>query len=521
LLTLVHVPGEKRSRRRNRRSSLNGQRDLPGKTRDLEKRSQRPASRKQAPHREEKSRRPAPAARRVEKPSSQPVRTTGMVYSSIKRATITSTMLPSDEWWISQGEVHYQGDLHKCKFPALLPEETLLRRKPVVHPVRPTLVVDSMWRPSLPKPSPEMPETMQSNPWLYLSPRVKPCTSHVDDGRQCACARLGLAGQFHRPAVLPEACLRTGFLKPAEMAVKPLELQLSENSSRVYLLLDKEDDHQLALPTPFPISGQWPGALYEPAMARVKEDDLLRLYFALFDSERFREMGQIYLRPPQAWPEDRHPTFGEPSPTSELGRVVQSLYGVETLQRTGLCAHPCAEPRINLYCAVSNFDRTVPVYVTDRASPLRLEAVITEVIRPWYDQGLGKILCSVCLVQTSAEKGTTLLLLSRSEYIKHWESSHVPDMVASTTFSSTQLHCRVHMGHIAYVLALANRRRGKEKVSEKAFSDSALAQFGITERSDVLKDFLGPPTAEEYEENLDLMIKVWRPTRRRHSGSSH
>ncbi len=423
-----------------------------------------------------------------------------MTFSTSKKAIITSQMLPSDRWWISQGQVHFQDGRFLSKFPALLPEEKLLKKKKIIHPVRPILVVDSMLKPSLPEPSRESHPLLQTNPWLHLRPKVPRCPSHVEEGKQCACIAMGMAGQFHRPSVLPDVCLREGFIRPSAVEVPPVELQLMENSSRYYLQEKEEDDHLLALPTPFPISGQWPGKHFLPAMALEREDNPLRLYFALYDSARFREIAEIYLRPPQAWPEDKHPTFGEPSPNGELGRVAKTLYGLETLQRVGLCAHPCAEPRVLLYCAVTQLDRRVPVYVTDRASPLRVEAAVTEVIRPWYDQGHGRIVCSVCLVQTNPSGGSSLLLLTRAEYIHHWETEHVSSMVASSTFSATQLHTRIHLGHLAYVLALANRRKGPENPRESAVSETALEQFGITERSDILKEYLGPPSLEEFDE---------------------
>ena len=64
----------------------------------------------------------------------------------------------------------------------------------------------------------------------------------------------------------------------------------------------------------------------------------------------------------------------------------------------------------------------------------------------------------------------------------------------------------MHMGHIAYVLALANRRKGKEKPSKVTISKDASRRFNITERRNVLKDFLGPPTTDEFDENMEQLI---------------
>ena len=98
------------------------------------------------------------------------------------------------------------------------------------------------------------------------------------------------------------------------------------------------------------------------------------------------------------------------------------------------------------------------------------------------------------------------MFLTRSEYITHWESCHVPDMAAMSTFSATQLHTRIHMGHVAYVLALAHRMKGAEAPSEPAVCDRSLIRFGITEYSDILSDFLGPLNLEEFEAVCNDML---------------
>jgi hypothetical protein len=319
---------------------------------------------------------------------------------------------------------------------------------------------------------------------------------------------MGMSGQYHRPAVLSDVCIREGLMRPFDLTVKPMGLQTQENPQRFYLHHKEVDDHLLGVPTPFLISGQWPEKHFLPAMAQEGSDNVTRLYYALYDSSRFRQMAEIYSKPPQEWPGEHNPILGEPAPNGELGKVVKGLYGLETLQRVGFAAHPCSEPRVLLYCAVTPSDKRVPILVTDRASPMRLDAAITEVIRPWYDQGQGKIVCSVCLIQTDSSGRAALLFLSRAEYIHHWEAEHSSALVATSVFSATQLHVRIHVGHLAYVLALANRLKGQESPKGTAVSSTALRQFGITEHDEVLKAFLGPPSNEEMD---DLLSEVMDP----------
>ena len=110
------------------------------------------------------------------------------------------------------------------------------------------------------------------------------------------------------------------------------------------------------------------------------------------------------------------------------------------------------------------------------------------------------------LIQTDPSRGAALLFLSRAVYIHHWETEHSSALVATSVFSATQMHVRIHVGHLVYVLALANRLKGQENPKGSAVSSTALRQFGITEHDEVLKAFLGPPSNEE--EMNDLLSEV-------------
>jgi hypothetical protein len=237
-----------------------------------------------------------------------------------------------------------------------------------------------------------------------------------------------------------------------------------------------------------------------------RQADHLKLYYTLYNSQRFREIGKTYLQEPDRWSFLEHPTFREPDHSSELGAVCANMYGVETLQRVGLCSHPLAEPKVNLYLAVSPDDKRVPVYVTDRNRPLKLDVVIADILRPWYEQGHGRILCPVCLVQTDPAKGSQLMFLTRSDFIGHWEVCHTPDLVATSTFSATQLNTRIHMGHVAFVLAASHCQSGQDAPSESALSRDAMENCDFTEYSDVLVRYLGPSMDEDLEALCEDML---------------
>jgi hypothetical protein len=423
-----------------------------------------------------------------------------VVFSTVSKQIINSSMLPSDKWCIEEGLVHFQEGDSKISFPKTLPEEKVYKGKEFVFPMRPSLMVDSLERATLPEPAQGDHPTLLTNHWLYLKPRAKRCPHHAGGGLECSCTLQGVSGQYHRGAVLNDTCLKKDYITPPDVAVAPKGLLLQENAGRYYQWNEEAGDHLLGVPTPFLIGGQWPGLPYEPAMAQGQMDDRTRLYYTLYSPERFREVASIYLNPPSEWDEGSNPVFGEPSPQGELGQVARTLYGVETLARTGFCAHPCAEPRILLFCAVMKEDRMVPVYHTDRSAPLRVEAAVTEILRPWHEGGLGQILCSVCIVQTGPHMPTQLMWLSRSEYMLHWEAEHASSMVASNVFSASQLHVRIHLGHLAYILALAGRLNNKENPLGVAVSTLAMERFHIIMHDEVLKDFLGPASDEDLEQ---------------------
>ena len=427
----------------------------------------------------------------------------GVTFSTASKLLINSSMLPSERWYIEEGQVHFQQGMNITSFPKTLPDERAFKGRDIVFPMRTTLLVDSLMKATLPEPVQGGNPALLAHPWLCLKPQAKRCSHHSGGEQECFCFVQGMSGQYHRTVVLPDTCLKKDMLGPMEAAVAPKDLQLLENPARFYQWNEAAGDHLLGLPPPFLIGGRWPPIPYEPAMALTVPDNRVRLYYALYNAERFRQVASIYTRPPTEWSQAEHPTCGEPPAEGELGRITSSLYGLETLSRTGFCAHPCGEPRILLFCAVAKEDRAVPVFRTNMAMPLRVEAAVTEIIRPWYEGGQGMILCSVCLVHTSNSEPSQLMWLSRGDYIDHWEKEHVASMVASNIFSATQMHVRLHLGHLAYVLALAGVHNGEDNPRGTAVSCLAMERYGVLEHDDVLKNFLGPASNEEVADIMD------------------
>jgi hypothetical protein len=204
-------------------------------------------------------------------------------------------------------------------------------------------------------------------------------------------------------------------------------------------------------------------------MASRGQEHAVELYYTLYNPNRFREVASTYQVEPRLWEAGKSPVICEASPSNEVGLLAQRLYGLESIPRLGFTAHPAAEPRILLYPAMCRLTRQVPVLLQDLRHPSTLDLVLAEGIRPFWEKGEGMITCPICLmVPKAGGVGFTPAAYGRSAYLQHWESTHYSSYVASCTFSATQLHTRIYMGHSLYTLALANRRNGKDSPTGRA-----------------------------------------------------
>ena len=163
--------------------------------------------------------------------------------------------------------------------------------------MRPSLLVDSLMKATLPEPVHGGNPVLLAHPWLCLKPQAKRCSHHSGGEEECFCFVQGVSGQYHRTSVLLDTCLKRGLVGPLEVAVAPRELLLQENPSRFHQWNEAAGDHLLGLPTPFLIGGRWPPIPYEPAMALIRGDIRTRLY----NTARFREVASLYTRPPREW----------------------------------------------------------------------------------------------------------------------------------------------------------------------------------------------------------------------------
>ena len=68
------------------------------------------------------------------------------------------------------------------------------------------------------------------------------------------------------------------------------------------------------------------------------------------------------------------------------------------------------------------------------------------------------------------------------EYSLHWEAEHYSSLVACSIFSATQLHIRIFMGHLLYLLVLANKTIHPEAdINALAYDEKVLKDMGSRE----------------------------------------
>jgi len=112
----------------------------------------------------------------------------------------------------------------------------------------------------------------------------------------------------------------------------------------------------------------------------------------------------------------------------------------------------------------------------------------------------------------------------------HWKSTRYSSYVASATFSATQLHRRIYMGHLLYTLALANRSKNRSNPHGMAVDIQILTAHGIKEMDSWLQEYFpeeaidvvnlktaapvaqgsaGAPGQEEEEPLQDMDAAMW------------
>jgi hypothetical protein len=89
----------------------------------------------------------------------------------------------------------------------------------------------------------------------------------------------------------------------------------------------------------------------------------------------------LYQLEPTQWKKENHPYFCECTKPDEVRAVTKYLYGLETLQRVGLCVYTCAEPKIKLYAATASKSYLEPTF-SPEGNPFLLDQAVSALLRP-------------------------------------------------------------------------------------------------------------------------------------------
>jgi hypothetical protein len=362
--------------------------------------------------------------------------------------------------------------------------------KPVSHSNLPILMVPSLQEPSLPKPTDiSLPAVLFRNVEFFLPPEINRVKSHVGS---CKCVSLRNTQAFHRQSVLQPICWREEYLEADNFSIPASldgEQKYLENPSRYFMQDVVEDTHVLGVPQPYLVSGCWPQRAWHPAFSWTREKAVLEVAYALHDGARSKEVATKYLTPPCTWRGDS-PYWKEPSGQDELLHHTEPLYGMETLFRTSFVVHPTKEPRVPIYCAI-DFDWRLPILINDFKDPTLLDQLIVHVMRPFYSMGQGRVICPLCLFKWH-EGRYHPVLLSRSEYIRHYSDLHHHSSIVSGLFTSTLYHVRQYIATTVYHLSLPYGIGGDDQLDVSPICLPALQHFNI-EYSSLLTDrFVDP-----------------------------
>jgi hypothetical protein len=200
------------------------------------------------------------------------------------------------------------------------------------------------------------------------------------------------------------------------------------------------------------------------------------LFFKLYEPIRFCSIAEQYLNTPDQWETEKHAYFGEPSQGDELF-FSNSGFGLETSFRTSFVTHPCRDENIDLFPMMDPNTFVIPQMKT--SNKFDLDSCLSTTLRPFYSDGVGKIICAICIFRTRSDSFVPELL-SKSEFVKHYQSRHWNHSIVSGLHSATQMHSRVYSCHFLYVLCLAHPGVDS-KLDLSPIDKKALSNFQMSE----------------------------------------
>jgi hypothetical protein len=261
---------------------------------------------------------------------------------------------------------------------------------------------------------------------LFEEPKVLVNTRHAGNGTACHCHPTNFA---HHVAVFNnDVCLKTAMGCEGSDAVVDFQLkpEMMMPNKRVHLHVEEAQSYLLAVPQPHFIAHEWPAKEYMPVYGTAAEADTkMELFYALYSADTYKAARKAYITTPDKWDEQIHPTFSEPAKKDELAEWAKHAYGTESLHRMLPPRHPAR-------------DAVIPIY----------SAMNADYYYPYYGQGLGMVLCPVCLVDDRDNP----CLLDRLQFVEHFQDRHHKNIDVLGLSFSTRYNSRLMEAFSLYVL---------------------------------------------------------------------
>ena len=263
-------------------------------------------------------------------------------------------------------------------------------------------------------------------------------------GADCDCPPI--TASKYIPARVSNFCEKTKLYKREKMGNRGAELVMGNSWWR---FKSNGSKFERLVPQPQGISGRWEDRVVKKTLGGVGCSFKNAMFFSLLDAAGADSMQRTYESSPSSWTPDNHPLFAEPNPESELASWSQQGYGAESLQRLHLGAHPARGDRVPLYSLTNVKTLQTPVLINNR-SPFAVEDLIYQYLAPYLRCGAGIIFCPICLF--SMENGRAEpVLLTRSEYCRHYRQFHSSGLGACSLYFPTRLHTRSYEALCIYL----------------------------------------------------------------------
>ena len=421
---------------------------------------------------------------------------------------VSETYTPNGELFLTENIIIFKGKNKQeiIYYPRPHQVDSLFRNKNrTIHPSNPTLLMDCIPYSNPPPHSLSAHPVLKNNPLMMQKQRQTPCYEHALNGTTCDCHPLSYGYQIQK--IVPEICFKKDFANPKDYAIftENSELLFNENSSHCYFYSHPQNSHLLQLPKPFRIGSDWPNKSYSPALSNTTDTQKIKLFFTLAKPEISQSNIKPYLSPPDRWDNNSHPLFAEPLDCDELSLYSRQAYGSETLSRTLTMNHPCKAKQIPVYSATST-QLSTPLLTMH--TKYTLDDFIATALAPFYNEGHGTILCSICIASPSNPEAPCFL--TRTQYKAHFRKHHFNNIGFISLGFATRYNTRMYEAFSIYQKINNITDSTVDHPEKHPMHREALKAFATT-TDDALRAYFNQPdeaqqmqTAEEHLKSLEI-----------------